>query len=430
MNDEILINLKSLIALCIRRGRTVLAGTLLGAILMGGLGYILLQREDPAQIIKENDLKADCIAQLETTENQIAAQREYLENSLYMKLDASHVYNAVISLDIVVDDPSALEQPYGQDVTPMDYLVSKVINRYVTVWAYTELSQVLEGVAGADRYLREIVKIEGNASAGQIRIIALSNSPEEAEALAENACAFLHSQTATAAEATYQHVLRQVSSGIWEVGSKEILDTQSKAYDTLEEYRETRDELEKTLQGLTPGHPVIKNAMIGAAAAFFLFCFYIVFKSILMSTMDDPFALEDLYQLPLLGSLYKPANALDSLSCRILRLNTNASVQDTREYIANKASLLLPNDSSVLLTSSQPVLDEERENFIHIFDETGKNIVFAADFGHNPQAMEALGNCQTVILVEFLGKSSIQDIQKLMVTVSNVGKSVKGYILY
>ncbi|MBQ3496969.1 MAG: hypothetical protein IJA73_02465, partial [Oscillospiraceae bacterium] len=176
--DEMTISIGDLLAVLVRKGKQIIAIGIVFAILLGAYKGFSLWRAgndeeavDMAQFEYEKQLeKQEKI--IETAAENAEKTQEYIDNSLWMKVNPYDKCEATIQLMIAGVDENAADMTFAVTETPLDYLVGRITSQYMILWEATDLASALgvyEGVE--DKYLREMVSVQ-DEDAGVIAITA------------------------------------------------------------------------------------------------------------------------------------------------------------------------------------------------------------------------------------------------------------------
>ena len=171
------ISLKEILAVLVKRGCGIVLTAVVLAAALGGyqvkkqIDLSRLPENSPEQIEEEyqsalkdhEEQKLSLEEELESAERSLESQREYMDNSLLIKLDPYHVIKHVAVLSIEM-------QEYTDGVTLTDQsedryarMLSQIQNYYKTNWNVADLHRELNtyGITGLEeKYLRERIYVE------------------------------------------------------------------------------------------------------------------------------------------------------------------------------------------------------------------------------------------------------------------------------
>ena len=186
-------NLKDALVFILYRWRSILAGALIGALLLTGYQYAtewLARRagkQTKAEIKYEEELKEyedelgryeDVVAEYE---GQLATQDGYQQESVYYRLDANALWTARITYLVTVD-PSVLDAlPPGSAMDPAD----NVLPLYLAPQASVTDKEVLKDVFGTDTYFNELINVSTDPTANTFSVTVKGGSRERVEKGAE-----------------------------------------------------------------------------------------------------------------------------------------------------------------------------------------------------------------------------------------------------
>lgn len=434
---EIQIRLISILALFIRKAKIIILCALLGGILFGAYSFLT---------INDNELDSNTLwgnyeesvrffeMQSEKTQEQITNQRDYIDASLLMKLNPYQVHKTNVRFSIIIDDADAMNQVFGQDITPMDYLSSKVGSQYAAIWNQSDLAEVLDISDSTDRYLREVASISYEAASNSLLISTMGTTEEASAALADAVCRFLQKETVRISDNSCHHILHMLSKTSKTVIDESIAEKQVNAYLNLEELKETWDDIErdKTSSVLPPKseyYSVIKKSILGVFSGALFACLWIMAQVLLRGIVIDPLSIAETLPLPLLGILPRKKKALERWSDKLNGIPTWIDPEKAFAYGKEKSSLYLSERKKVLLASTLSLKQWDIENAVKLLKAPEQQIIAADDFFHSPLALAGLKECDSVVLAEKNGFSKHSAIQELITISRAAGKTVDGYIL-
>ena len=234
------ISLLDLLAAAVRKGKQIIIFAVIVGLLFMGYSYLgahsakTEEEESFAMAEKEREMR-DLQKTVERSEAGIRAEREYINNSLYMQLNPYNIYQTRINYQLT-DLSVPLDGSLGMMENPTAYAMDRILARYTLEWNGTDL-QTLLNLPGyqnvEDRYLREVITV-GNGGNGNLYINTYSTSEAEAEKLAEAAANVLTSLRAEVAKESYTHNLVKVSTVTKQIISEGIRDAQNAHDDALD----------------------------------------------------------------------------------------------------------------------------------------------------------------------------------------------------
>ncbi|MBE6995178.1 MAG: hypothetical protein E7429_00365 [Ruminococcaceae bacterium] len=436
MNDTI--TTTELIALVIRGGKKILCAALVCAVLLGAVqASVEIRGKDSELATKEEEEYYQELRRLEKTvareEERLAERQEYLDNSLYMKLNPYDIYTTTISLAVADLDYEAVHQAYLEDV-PVEYLTNKIVNYYLTLWNAADLPSVL-GLpayeAVAEKYVRELVSVTA-AGDGGLTILAVGADAAQSEALASAAQDLLHAKQAAVAAGSYDHafsLLGNTTKGIIDYG---MATAQQERYDDLDLIKENIIDAKLKMRELSAPDSgavaviklVIAGAFIGAVAA----CLWICLQGILGGKVLSSHQVERTFQLPILGSaerstglFVRGANAVAGE--RMWRDQTQAL-----DYIGQRAKVLCAG-KKILLTSTLPCAADCAAVQALTAAVGEEHVRFVADFLHDPDAVQSMAECEEVLLLEAVGRTKLSAVSAVVDAARRCGCPVSGFVL-
>ena len=457
MKDSL--SLIELLAVVVRRGKTLLASTLVFALLLGGFQtYRQVSKanspENSPEKIEERhqtalteyeEKKADLEEQLADTKKLRDSKKEYIDNSHLMAIDPYHEYTTYIHLAVSGIDDGAFQQVFRQQDTPLEYLISKIQNQYLVIWGSQDLPAVLNLPAyehSEDKYLREVVKM-ASANGGLLTITANGKSAEESEALADAVYQWMLSQESSIASASYAHHLSLVNQTTKVMVDQDLEKTQENAKTDLSNYEEKIEDLNEQIEDLkepnreegystsTIVKSVAKYAVLGAVVGLFLACAVVFMLALFRNRLEVSYQLEQGLNIPFLGSLAPRGDLFNRLSCRISSERTWKDHNQALACVAEKSRLYLDGKQNIVVLTTQligqdaPVVQE----LLEMLSKDGRTVHFVNDAAHNPQMVTSIPACDSVVFAEKTGSSSLISITDAAALVKKLGKAIDGFVL-
>ena len=435
---EIQIRLISILALFIRKAKIIILCALLGGILFGAFSlFIKNDNELDSNTLRDNYEESIRVFEMqsEKIQEQITNQRDYINTSLLMKLNPYQVHKTNVRFSITIDDADAMNQVFGQEITPMDYLSSKVGSQYAAIWNQSDLAEALDISDSTDRYLREVASMSYEAASNSLLISTMGTTEEDSAALADAVCRFLQKEAVRISDNSCRHILHMLSKTSKTVIDGSIAEKQVNAYLKLEELKAAWEDMErdkKTNSVLSPKsefYSVIKKSILGIFAGALLACLWVMAQVLLRGIVIDPLSIVETPPLPLLGILPRKKKALERWSDKLNGVPTWIDPEKAFAYGKEKTSLYLSERKKVLLASTLSLEQWDIENAAKLLKAPEQQIIAADDFFHSPFALAGLKECDSVVLAEKNGFSKYPAIQELITISRAAGKPVDGYIL-
>ena len=458
MELENTISLRELLTAIVWKWKGICAALLVFAILLGGCQtykQILLAAdpENSPEKIEERyqaaweryeTQKENLQKTLEGQEKSLASKEEYLEKSILIQIDPYNKYIANIVFTFTDIDESA--QLFRYPNTAADYLPKKIRSQYMELWKSMDVPRDIGIAKYADlewKYLSELVSVS-NLEGELVSIQAVGGTAFSAEELAGAVYDYFEAHREVIAASSAQHVFtvvnRTTKNTIDEAleTRRENLEAEIETLKTsIENSKNAIEDLEEPVR--EEGYSVkaivksvAKYAVLGAAAGIFLSCLFICCWWVFANRASSSFQLERVIGAPFLGSLRIPRNIAERLAIAVMGERSWRNAEQAAAYICEQAKANLPKDSSTLLLSTLPdkLATTKLEELAKIFSENGYTVFPVADAVHNPNVVEALQVCPTVVFAEMPGQSSLMAIRNSIAQVKNAKKSVLGIITF
>lgn len=466
------IDLVQIFAACLRRGKAAIISAFIVGILFGAFQYksqLNIQQENARVVLgleeiddlhqlenweekikeanekfyqtelknyKESQMNLN--SQRSSTQDKMEQQRKYIIESLLMRLDPYQVYTTHMYFSVSCTDESAYNQQFAVTITPDDYIYGKIIDNYSMVWNGTDLGASLnlpgyENVA--DRYFRELLSLSSSGN-NTLVITSKAGSAEESEALCRAAYNFLNSKVDVISDNSYQHTVTPLSTVTTNDMDQDILAAQESAYAVLETYKDTVTELDKQLENLhSPSRSmnelwknIIIYAVIGMVVGVLLVYIIIILKCIIGS-VESAGQIEKILHLVSLGRMPYHRGIFDKISDFVSGEHIWADKATALAYISEKSILQCGGCKNIALLSTLPLTGDQVADVQNALEKNSAHVTFCNDYFHNPNAMNALLNCDSIVLIEVARKSKMERISAIITYAQQLDKSVDGFVL-
>lgn len=415
------IYLKDLIFAILYNWKWIILVMLIGAIALGGLELTNSKDEvtlNTTSITPENQLKIDQLqAKKLRTEQHIAEQTAYLEESILMTLDPYAAHSAGVHICVF---PQA-------DFDDFSAGIARDFYYYLNSQAVIEdLSTVFDM---DPRYFRELVYIS-IVDSNQLNITVRGRSIQEAKDIAAAFLKTAQDFKDSSTDLIGPHSVQFISFCNGTKLDTGLYDTQNAAHQKLVTMNNTLastiTELNKLLPTqLVPGKPQpLLFAVVGAFIGFCLVAAIACVAHIASARVYSARVLKDFTGLLILGRLNgRRRNPIDrwlrKLEGRATCSLTDIAAANIINHCKNVKTLLLLGcfDTNVL----KPLTEE--------LDQAGIQCTVCADPTSSAQAIKALPGCDAVVLVETCEKSTYDNVSWAMETISAHEKTLLGCVL-
>ena len=335
-------------------------------------------------------------------------------------------------------DNSALEQPFGVTVTPIDYILEKINKQYQLLWTITDFSEALSlnsYPVVQDKYLRELISLSMQDN-GTMILRAIGQTSLQSQELADAVFNYLSSKSTSISKDCYAHQINVIDKMTKNVIDQETIERQDSAYSAVEIYKGQISDIDIQLSELVP--PSAANASMQRKIAVFtiygmlaglLFICFIGTAEYLTGMLDSSHQIVRCLNITLLGHLPSKRTFFDRIADGILNEQVWDDCNSALAYISEKTTLQCDNRSSILLLSSLPIDSNKTQGIRHAIEHSCPQVRFESDYYHNPMAMQALRESDSVIFVETLRKSKLDDLIFMKDYINQLHKPIDGFIL-
>lgn len=453
-----IITVKELFAIALRRGKLILCLAVVCMALVGGLQAAkqisnMNSPENSEESIEERyqaalktyqEQQEHLQEQLDSIEKQISSQEEYNENSLKMKLDPYNVVTTTMSFSITDIAGSTFQQVFQLEGTPVDYVISRIRMQYFVYWNNLDLEQVMRGSSYdgvSDQYLREVVSLSA-MDGGGLTLSAVADTEERSRELADAAYECLLSAQPSIGESAYPHQFTLISH-VTKLSVDDSLDSlQQSNWEQMQTYQTNRDNTKKSLEDLKKperengysimnvAKTVIKWAALGAFGGAFLALVYIFLAYALQGYTESTRRVELVLSLTFLGFASAPKKFWERLASRIVGEKNWKEEQERLAYLKEHLKAYVPKDCKVTLVSTLPVQAEDAavQEIIKAISEQGHAVRFVNRAQQNPDALDAVKDCDGIVLAEKTGVSRWDPLMEQKRLAKQMDKPIFGFI--
>lgn len=449
------VTLKELAAILVRRGKLLVIYAVVFALLLGGFQATRLMKEandpnnTPEKIEERHQLameeyqktRGGLEEQLERTNAKLESQKEYLEDSLLMKLDPNNKATTTLIVSIADIDTGAFQQVYQIEGTPVDYVIKKLQQYYKALWAAADLQGVLQEAA-EEKYLRELVWLD-ISDGGILEVNAYGATERESQQRVELAYQYLLGQKAVIEEGAYVHDLSVLSWSTKTEVDQALADKQFSEQDEVDIFYTEIEGIEQQIEGLVEPakevysvsnsmKSVIKYAVLGSALGVVCAVVWVMLTYLFRSRMEISAHLVQALAVPMLGSFANQKGVFAKMADRILGERCWRSGEQALAYLNESIDAhLKPVDSAVALLSTVSV-DKEADSIRIVkkaLCDKGYTVLFADDASHNAEAVAAVRQGAQIVLLERCGASRWDDIQEIADLAKSLKKPISGFVL-
>lgn len=450
------ISFVDLLAVMIRKWRGICMSLLVFALLLGGyqayrqISLAKDPKNSPEKIeeryqtaLEDYETQKENLQRpLKSQEKTLKSKEEYLEKSILIQIDPYDEYVANIVFTFTNIDESA--QLFRYPNTAADYLPKKIRSQYMELWKSMDVSKDIGVAEYADaewKYLSEVISVT-SLEGELVSIQAVGATASDAEILAGAVYDYFETHQSVIAAGSAQHsfvVVNRTTKNVIDESletKRENLETEIENLKTsIEDSKKAIEDLkeperEKGYSQMIIVKAVVKYAALGAIAGAFLACLLICCWAIFANRAISSFQLERIIGAPFLGSLRISGSLAERLAVTVMGERSWEDTEQAAAYIGEQARASFPKDGTVLLLSTLPekLAGTGIDRLVKVLAKDGYAVSPVMDALHNPEAVEGLQVCATVVFVEITGRSCLTAVRNSVLQVENAKKSVLGII--
>lgn len=444
------VNLKSMLfAMLYQWKKMLLVGVIL-ALVLGGFQFYRkwtqmndadavakIQAEYQASVEAYEDSVALLEGSITTLESDIESQKDYLENSVLMQIDANNVYESDVSIYLSTDYQIMPGMAY-QNVDK----TKAVQTAYLTALTGNELTNRLAASEGlANKYLRELITVSTDQS-GILNVTVCHNGGRKAERIMDQILNYLpeiQEQVITGISAhTYSIVFDTLGTAV----NQDLAERQERETNRLQELQDKLVAAQEELQALEAPAEVefsgrnavktgIKWAILGGIAGVLLVCFCGCVGFICTDRVYSAEELNNRFGLKILGSVCLPEARHDRITRWLSRkegrltenspINAELILENVRNYCKDAGLVLVSGDLD------PQTMEESTRGWQEKLPEV--RFVFCGNLTADPEALRRLPECDGVLLVPVCGQSRCSRLAKAIERVADAGKAVIGCVV-
>lgn len=450
--------LTDMLALCVRKGKAVLAAGLAFAVLLGGwqLYKQIKASRDPEyseekieeryqNAMEEYEKKVEDLEQsIEREKKTLADKQEYLDNSLLMKLDPYNKYVTSIYFGFSDIDEAAWDQVHYSS-TSLDFVYSKIRSQYVVYWSSMELPADLHVTSYSgvqDKYMREVLSVS-NQDGGMLCITATGGSAAESEELADALYQEFTDLQPTVARNSYGHsfaLLKRITKSTIDTG---LEDTQKSKRDEIDSSQTSIENLQKQLEELEAPEreegydrlTIVKSVMthmaFGAAAGIVAACIAIVLWAVIVNVLISSRHMERQFGITCFGAVKGKTDVFDRMADKLGGERRWKDCEQAVSYAVRKLETTTAPDSKLLLATTMRAgrHGDSAEAFKKGLTERGYKVSCVYDAVHDPAFMDAVKDCDGVVLFEVQGVSRLANTADVLELIKAMEKPAQGFVL-
>lgn len=484
--DESEISLRDLLYHILRQWRVILAAAVCFCILLGGFKLVKglnelksndmtsTQEEYETELAEYTINKTRLQDQIKVLTQSIQDKGEYYNQSVLMNLNSDAAYRSTLTYIVNATKDDALVE--------RDKSVDTVINRRMNgvLGAYASLLQngtILSKLGEktdlnlSQKQLAEMVYVQTDYQAKLLHVTIIGKTEKQVQDITDAVQDELQNAALHIASPAAYYQLNLISSYIGEDGGSRILigtvpkdgtngddaiyqtsiDLLQKEYvqavaDMQEQLLTCKDQLTKLQEPVAPADTSrssvikgsIKYALFGAAAGVFLMALFYALRYIFSGELMTCDSLTDNYGLMVLADYHAPfrkhPNSMDKLIARMNGITEESSSLECVYALgaANIAAQMQRSSASKILLTGNASASDFDAAAVAVKEKLqvmGLEVVSAGNINGSVAAVQKLQDADTVVLIEQLGISRLQDIKKELQMLRKLEKDILGVIV-
>lgn len=433
--NEQVVFIKDLLFAAMYRWRQILIVGLVFAILLGTFAGLLdwknvvasASQEEVATVREEYEMKRQRLEKkLKNYQNLVESQETYNVDSPLMLLDPYQVYTASIELTVWPEEKENIQETVD--------IAGAVLNAYAAhLRNHRVINQAAEEIGMQSKYLMELVNIvNGGIETRSLTVTVSFATPDAAQKVLEILVASVETAGEQIEKNVGEHNVTVVVSGVDERVNPLLIDQQKLAQTRLNDLRTQLEEVHKELDSLhaptaTVGiskKKIVIFAVVGAILGMALVVAFAAFRHIAGGVIYSGRTLKNCTGIKLLGCLMwnAPKSKVDGwlrrLEGRCLSDETAVVAATVKNYCLKGQKLLLAG-----------TCDEANKKVAQVLKKADISVDACGSLLASTEALEALHQCDAVLLVECCGVSKYQDVLLTLERIEDQNKPVIGCIL-
>ena len=361
--DEMTISIMDVLAAVVRKGKQIIIAGIVAALLLGGLKTVIELRK----LCDEDYLNLDQLTyeqqkmKLENTikhaNQSIINHEDYIANSFWMKITPYDKHIVEVYLAIAGVDENDADMTFGQDTTPLEYLMGKITTQYQIVWGSLHLSEALglpQFADVEDKYIRELIDIDFHGS-GIISVSAIGSSHEKAAELANAVANALLNRKEVVVKNSFDHTISLYETVHQNIVDNDMAAMQEAYYEKVIQYNDTIIGAEKQLLLLEAPDSipvaVIKMTLLGGIAGVVLACVWFCAMTLLRGTLQSSAQLERSLSAPFLGTVAQNSGLFSRISHALSSERIWTDKKEALHYLSESAKMRSSGSKLLLIFS-------------------------------------------------------------------------------
>lgn len=448
--DNFVVNLKVLLFSALYSWKKIAVAILVCGIVLGGIrAYSIIDdaKEDISSenpeinlTTEENSLN-EYKYWVEVTEEKLESLKQYVENSVLMKIDYHEVYKAKSTYFIDVNyqiQPGSVYQDIDYTSTLLEYY-----KKYLE--DYSLCDEIAAEVGLETRYLQELVTvgIDGNSSISISVLHAEEDQAKKIKALFEENMNAIHN---ILNETVCTHSMTRMLDSCGAYVDYDLYYNQREDYDAIVEYQTKLIQMKQELSNLesntviaensAPGlksiiKQFIKWAIMGGAAGAVLLVMVVWMEVVFSDRISSTEKLMDSFTLDVLGMVAVEEKKYDKITSWIRKIEGRLAenTEDNSQYVA--ANLLNHVDGHKNILVCSDVGTQGTESVVRVLQGHAPDVTLlaAGSLVNDAQALKLLRKADAVVLAVMMNKSCCKDISASIKHIQKMNKTLAGVIV-
>ena len=373
-------------------------------------------------------------------EKAIADMEEYLANSVWLNLDKGSEYQATRVYHITADPSEIAAIPQGSQMDPADYAV----NTYATTLMSGLSDEELLDLFGTSRreYVNELVSVSGNTASNDVTIRVVGGSREYVDKIMDFFAAKIAGESGEKAQELCRHTVKVLTDDVVvnenhqarQTKRTEYRDSIQKMQEDIAKARADYNSLIRKKEPKAPGKHILRYAVIGGVLGVLLPALFFAVMYVLGGRIHSAGEVTGAFGVPVLGSLAhsrarRPGKGIDKL---IENWEFRHAERDAGRMYDAVAALLREQDPAQPLLLTGTVGEKKLRAAAEMLSArlpAGTELRAEPDFVHRPEAVSALGEAGSVLLVEEKHETRTAEMVRMGEMLSIGGAKVFGCIL-
>lgn len=445
-NQGHIIRIKDMLFSVLYRWKTVVVWALVLALLAGGYSAfttyqirsneaLLAQyaEEDAAAQEDYDDKKAILEYLVENAEKQVEEQTAYLENSLLMNVDYHSVAVAHLGLFVSTDYQIMPGMIYQNPDT-----TKAVVSAYAGLLTSKEtLNAIADEMEMDTKYLEELITVKTDAER-MLNVYVYHENEESACRITAMLATAMESYSAKVTESVGANTVTKVLDTVGITVDTDLANKQQAEKDLLQRYRDNLQTQQDKLNQL-PGpalHQIpqmsnsIKWLVIGGVVGAVLVVVCLCVAFLVSDKLYGAEVMQMLYGTHILGGASETGGKCGAVN-RWLKKKEGRVFKNTLDndrLLSANISSRAGDHKQLLVTGSAE--SKEVAQLLERLQVQDVKLCYHGSVLTSADAMQALQECDGVLLAETCGKSTCRQIRKTLDCAANAGKPVIGAILF